>query len=82
MRRGNRLKIEKLARKAAKVMKELEGMKPLYTELDRLTAELIDLGMESVSLGKNKMVLIDNFSEKNTVFRPAAVRRFELKKVV
>jgi hypothetical protein len=59
----------------------LEGVKPLYDELDILTLELKDLVNVGETLStedKRFVTLIDNYSEKNTVFRVAAVRRYEV----
>lgn len=65
----------------AAIKTQLEAVKPLYDELDELTAELSDVAEVNQTLATNDgrfMTLIDNFAEKNTVFRPAAVRRFDI----
>jgi hypothetical protein len=72
----------------------LEANKPLYEQLEKLTLQLKELvGTEEVALMEEQVVLtlggpvfaapqyiriVDNFSDKNTVFRPAAVKRFEM----
>jgi len=69
-------------------------MRPLYERLDALTLQfrelagdqevlvpdtIIDLpGKPSVPVSAQFIKVIDNFSSKNVVFRPAAVRRFEV----
>jgi hypothetical protein len=72
-------KIEKLAKEAIEVMAQLEAAKPLYQRLDELTLALVEA--KSKELRAYGLVVVDNFAEKNAVFRPACVRRFEVKKV-
>jgi hypothetical protein len=67
--------VVKLAIEAQNIMSSLEDVKKLYGRLDEITMLLKGEDLSGVSL-----VVIDNFAEKNVVFRPAGVRRFELKK--
>ncbi len=66
------------------IQKELDKRKELYTELDRLTLELQQLGLTEVKVRDTStleeifVTIIDNFCERNTVFRPAGVKRFEV----
>ena len=69
-------RIQYLARKAKQTHAAIEAMKVLYTEMDKVTQELIDLGYSDEVKG---MRMHDNFEERNFAFRPAAFRRFELK---
>jgi len=65
----------------AEVKSSLEAVKPLYDELDELTAELQELAEVNQTLATNDgrfVTLIDNFADKNVVYRPAAVRRFDV----
>lgn len=73
----NKSKIKKLAERAKQILDELEEVKELYAELDAITMEL-----KNSNTSKHGIEVVDNFANKNTVFRPAAVKRFELKKVV
>lgn len=74
----NKKQIEQLAKRAAQVLAQLDEMKPLYNELDKLTEQLVKLnGVGCIG----DLVLIDNFSAKNTVFKTTSVKRYELKKV-
>ncbi len=57
---------------------ELEVRKALYTELDALVLELQAEGFKQTDLEGFRVELVDNFLEKNTVFRPAGVKRFEI----
>lgn len=68
--------ITKLAVEAQNLMSTLEGYKKLYQRIDEITLALKDQDMEGTGLE-----VVDNFEQKNVVFRPAGVRRFELKKV-
>lgn len=64
----------------AEVQSALDLMKKLYEEKEALTMqlkELVPVGQE-VSHGDYIFSVVDNFAEKNTVFRPAAVKRFDL----
>lgn len=61
------------------ITEELEVRKLLYAELDAIVLELQRDGFISADLGLLRMELVDNFDEgKNTVFRPAGVKRFEV----
>lgn len=59
----------------------LDANKPLYEELDRLVLELKGtLGVSNeVTAFDHYVEVVDNFAEKNTVFRPCGVKRFEVK---
>lgn len=60
---------------------QLEQVKPLYAELDDLIIELgeeVEIG-ETLKTDDDRFVtLIDNFADKNTVFKVAGVRRFDV----
>lgn len=71
--------IKKLAKEALEALNRLEEAKAIYKELDRVTEEVLKSGADLKEFG---IVLVDNFQDKNKVFKPAAVARFELKKVV
>lgn len=59
---------------------EIELRKALYDELDKLTLELLEDGFRDATLDGITLELVDNFAAgKNTVFRPAGVKRFEIK---
>lgn len=58
----------------------LDDIKPLYEELDTLTLKIVamwPLTREFNLPNEDKLIIQDNFAEKNTVFRPAGVKRFE-----
>jgi hypothetical protein len=61
----------------------LEGCKPLYEEKDTISLQLnalVGTGPDKALFVGDKVVsVIDNFADKNCVFRPAAVRRIEVK---
>ncbi len=61
------------------LQRELDARKDLYTELDMLTVQLQDEGFRDAELDGLLITLIDNFATSNTAFRPAGVKRFELK---
>ena len=78
----------RLVNRALEIMEELAECKALYEELDELTDKLGDYGFTSKELGIDEngnlevLSLVDNFQHKNTVWKAAAVRRYELKKQV
>ena len=61
------------------LLEKLESVKPLYAELDALIVEMHSEGFQSEVIDGMLIQLVDNFAEKNTVFRPAGVKRFEFK---
>lgn len=67
----------KLAR-VLDIQKELDLRKELYAELDDLILQLKAGGFTQADLEGQRIELVDNFDEKNTVFRPAGVKRFEI----
>jgi len=66
--------IKKLVAEAKDVMTQLEAVKPLYRRLDELTLLLMGLDISGMGLA-----VVDNFADKNTVFKVAGVKRFDLK---
>jgi hypothetical protein len=86
--------LEHLALEIAKAKAEIDSMRPLYEKLDALTLQfrelageqevlvpdtIVDLpGRPSISVPAQFIKVVDNFMDKNVVFRPAAVRRFEV----
>lgn len=61
------------------IQAELDVRKALYEELDMLTMQLEDEGFQDAEFNGFLMTLVDNFERSNTAFRPAGVKRFELK---
>jgi hypothetical protein len=56
----------------------LDSVRILYEERDAITLELQRRGLLAIDLGSGRTLEVrDNFAGSNTVFRPAAVRRFE-----
>lgn len=58
---------------------EIDLRTEYYEQLDLLAAELRAQGFRSAELSGHTIDLVDNFESKNTVFRPAGVKRFEFK---
>lgn len=74
---------EALLKRIIEVKKKLEEAKAFYQEMDKLTEEFIRLELKMVKVDDVILALKDNFVDKdgnvkNTVFRPAAVKRFEI----
>lgn len=62
-----------------KLEKQIEKLKEAYSERDELVDELLDAGITHHQFGKIMFVMVDNFENKNAVFRTTSVRRFEAK---
>lgn len=71
----------KLVEEAFYLISKLEECKELRVRLSEITEELAEKEFTTADLkGVDKvLMLVDNFAEKNTVFRSAGVSRFELK---
>lgn len=61
------------------LQRELDVRKDLYTELDMLVMQLQAEGFKDAEFEGYLLNLVDNFKDANTCFRPAGVKRFELK---
>jgi len=73
--------MQSLADKISAVKDKLESAKALYAELDTLIIELSSCAKHGRVLktsDKRFIMLLDNFAEKNTVFRPTGVKRFDV----
>lgn len=68
----------KLAR-IISIKNELDLRKELYDELDKLVLELKDTGFKSFDMEGLRLELVDNFEETNVCYRPAGVKRWEMK---
>lgn len=63
----------------AELLTALEAIKPLYEELDALVVEYVAAhGTGPTPAG---IEVVDNFADRNTVFRVAGVKRFEAKRI-
>ena len=68
--------ITKLAVEAQNILAALEDYKKLYARLDEITLLLKDQKVDGSGIA-----IVDNFSNKNVVFKASGIRRFEIKKV-
>lgn len=81
MSKKDTVRAMEIVNRIAAIKTQLEAVKPLYDELDELTAEMGEVAEVNQTLATNDgrfVTLVDNFADKNTVFRPAAVRRFDV----
>lgn len=66
----------------AELKSQIDGMKHMYEELEQLTIQLVKMNTQLntpiPTFDGNYLILQDNFADKNTVFRPAAVKRFDV----
>lgn len=67
-----------LATEALDLIHMTSDLKLIYQRLDAITQELIDLGFESIIVGKYRLVLKDNFATKNLAWKSTPMRRFQL----
>jgi hypothetical protein len=75
------VRAQEVVNRIAEIKDKLESHKPLYEELDDLIGELADVAEVNQTLATNDgrfITSIDNFAEKNTVWRPAAVKHFDI----
>lgn len=70
-----------LLRQAMFIIDRIESNKTLYGQLDEITDKIRAAKIKQKDLKKAGLRIVNNFWEKNVVFRPAAIRHFELKKV-
>jgi hypothetical protein len=79
----NQATISALVTRLIEIEGILEGCKPLYDEKDAISLQLnalVGAGPDKALFAGDKVVtVVDNFSEKNTQFRPAAFKRIEAK---
>jgi len=67
-----------IARRYLKLQQFVEKVKIVYNELDQLAVELNSLKVKRIKLRNIEVRVVDNFAEKNTVFRPVGIKRFQL----
>ena len=80
MRKPSKTKIvQNLVARAAEISLILEDTRPLYRELDDITLKLIELEVFHAYADGLQMTLVDNFAEKNTGFRVARFKRYDIK---
>lgn len=75
-KRSTSNKISAMRKRARELIDQIEAIKPLYKELDELTDKLFAAGF----VAGEGLAIVDNFAEKNTVWKASAIRRFELKR--
>jgi hypothetical protein len=74
--------VRQIVNRIVELKDALEAVKPFYDEIDELTQELQEIvGVNHNLFADDGRVVsvVDNFSEKNTVFRPVGVKRFDAK---
>lgn len=69
----------KLIRKAFRIQTKLEAVKPLYSQIDQITEELVNNNITEGTVGKYRVFISDNFRQKNTAWKSSAFRRYEVK---
>lgn len=72
----NSAKIKKLLKAARIYQKEIDQLNALYSEYNEIVNELVELKFKFDD--KLGVRLVDNFKNKNVVFRTTSVKRFEL----
>lgn len=71
--------INALAKEGHEINEVMAMIKPLFRRLDEITLELIELGITSEVTDSYKINVLDNYSDKNTNFKVAAFKRFDLR---
>lgn len=67
--------LSRLVRRARIIQTQLDTVKPLYNERERIINALIATGADLSPYG---VVLVDKFADKNTQFKCVAISRWEL----
>ena len=72
--------VGRLVKRAYAISKQLDEVKPLYNELDQITQALltVDALKKGNALEHYGVAIVDQFTEKNTVFRTVGIQRFKL----
>lgn len=69
-------------RRLLEIKSQLEGIKPLYEEIDAINMELSEtMAPGTIVVDSNLDTVhkfVDNFATKNTAFKVASVRRFDV----
>ncbi len=71
----NQKEIERLLRRAKKIMSQIDSVKPLYSELDDI---LLTLAVKFKFRGNDKFSIQDQFKNKNTAFKTVSMSRYRL----
>lgn len=74
-----KFKTRQLIERALKIQQKLEENKPLYQELDEIVLKLANDGFTHDTIDNVEVELVDNFATKNTCFKVAGVKRYDLK---
>lgn len=70
---------KQILKRVIDLQRELDVRKALYDELDMLTEQLQADGFQHAELDGLVIDLVDNFADRNTVFRVAGVKHYEIK---
>lgn len=74
-----RKKRHALIRRAVIAQRKIATLKGAYSALDSAIQEMIDAGFQGDVTGLGyRLSLVDNFADKNCVFRAKVFRRFDL----
>lgn len=68
----------RLLKRAFKIQTQLEKVKPLYVEMDKITEELVNNNITEGMIGRYRLFISDNFSKKNTAWKSSAFRRYQV----
>lgn len=70
--------LKQLAERAVTVDRKIKRLKGAYKELDEIINELLKARVKEVKAPGVKLLLVDQFAEKNTAFKATFMRRYEL----
>ena len=71
--------LEAVLLRLLQVKAELDSVKVLYEEYDKLVLELRDKGFSLAIIGDDAISLVDNFAESNTSWKSCGVKRYDVK---
>lgn len=80
---GKKADVAKMLFRLMYLRQKLEGVKKLYEEVDDLTLKIMSSKKVPKTLELNgkkiDVAVVDNFAEKNVVWRAAGVRRWDIR---
>lgn len=83
MKTANPMEIQAKVERIRQIKQVLENNKVLYEELDDLTLDLLDSGVQvnqTLAAGGGSFVtVVDNFAEKNTIYRAMPMKQFDVR---
>lgn len=79
MARMKKSELKEKIEEALEISEVLAMIKPLYARFDALTLDFIAAGITNQIIDGYKINIIDNYADRNTTFKVASFKHFDLK---